>query len=445
MSTQPTAAGHTSDLLTGLLDRRSFVDAMVREVEQAPGRPFATVFLDLQRFARINDALGPVAGDDLLRKFARRLEGFLEDDLLFGRITGDGFAVLVREADRLEEVIFQLVDLCDRPFLVGGNVINLASHLGAARTSEEVRTGYDLLHAAGIALHTSIDRGERVVIYHPAMKSNASRGYLIEQDLRASVLMEQRNLQTRASSDSFSLVYQPKVGAADDRLHGFEALLRWRMHDGTPVSPAEFIPVAERCGFMDTIGAWVLRAACAALAEWPRDLSVAVNVSPLQLQNGDWLLANITAALEEFGVHPRRLEIEITESALSTRHAPLLNEIAARGMRIWIDDFGSEYSTLARLCDLPFLGLKIDKSVTDRLTPEGSQTGMRLLSAISSITRSLGLESVIEGVENQFQADCAAQAGIRQIQGYHYSKPLSFDDAGAYIRRFTHTDELNHG
>lgn len=433
-----------TDHLTGLLDRPSFIQCMVDAVQGAGPAGAAAIFLDIRHFARINDALGPRFGDELLRRFAHRLSRALPGGSVLGRISGDSFAMLIPDGMRLEEATVESVEFCGRPFLVGGNAVVLSSHLGAARSGGDIATGYDLLQAADIALHASIESGRRAVVYDPSMKTSAQRDYLIERDLRACVLQEQRSLQTGTRSDAFSLMFQPKVAASDGSLRGFEALLRWRTGGGVAVPPTEFIPIAERAGLMDGIGRWVLRAGCAALVGWPAGVPLAVNVAPSQLHNGDWLLAGLAAAMEEFAIDPARLEIEITESSLPSSDEAVLHDLARRGHKIWVDDFGTGHSSLDRLCRLPFHGLKVDRSITDTLSPEGAGAGDRLLGAVASIAGSLGMDTVVEGVQHLWQAARVRDAGIRTIQGYLHAPPLDAAAALHAIRTWTGRGDHSH-
>lgn len=423
----------TDDPLTGLPGRAAFIDLVAQACADADADGVGLILLDLKRFASINDALGPRIGDALLGRVARRLSSGITGTVTAGRVSGDGFALLVPRAAGLEGAVLAVMEFCERPFLISGNVINISAHLGAARLGAGIADAYDLLHAADIALHRCIARGERAVFYDPSMKDIASRAYMVERDLRASLVVEHRNLQTRAASDAFRLLYQPKHCARDGRLCGFEALLRWSMADGTPVEPAEFIPIAERTGLIDLIGTWSLHTAARALAAWPAPVSVAVNVAPAQLRNADWLLSNLRECLSETGGDPARLEIEITESALEGDGRACLEEMRAMGLRVWVDDFGTDSSTLARLCALPFTGLKVDKSVTDTMTPQGGGSGDRLVAAVRSIAGALGVETVVEGVEHAWQAERLAALGIDLLQGYHFGRPMEFEAASALV------------
>lgn len=433
------------DLVTGLLDRQSLIDVMVSKVVVGSGGHHGAVVIAVDQFPLINDALGLPAGDALLRAIGGRIRSAIGERGLCGRTGGATFAVFLFDGCDTGSILETLQDLCRRPFLIGGQAVTLACHFGAATSGTDVRTAHDLLHAADLASHASASLAQPAMLYDPSMRAGAQRSFHLAQELRAAVMRDYETLQTARTTDAFSLAFQPKITSATRLLRGFEGLLRWTAPDGTEIAPSEFIPLAERAGLIDILGAWCLRAGCMALARWPEEISLAINVSPAQLHRADWLLATLGDAVTAAGISPHRLQIEITETALNDRAAPVLEQIVARGHRIWLDDFGSGYSTLARLFELPFTGLKVDKSITSRLAdgPEGAS--FRLLAAVSAIATAHGIDSVIEGIETEQQAREACAAGIALLQGYLFAKPMNGEETDAFIRRWIDRLDVSHG
>jgi len=446
MKASPAERRDGVDALTGLTDRGTFVAALVDRCARASQPDFVLLRVDLVRFARINTALGPQIADSVLRKVGQRLRAALPDALDLARVSGDGFAILLRNGEPLSHIFARVADLVGRPIMVGGKLVELEAYIGAAelRPDAGIGDGYELLQASEIALACAARVPDRQMVFVPGMKADVSREYLIERDLRAILATEQRALLTGAASSQFSLAFQPKMDLGTGRLAGFEALLRWSMLDGTPIPPAEFIPVAERCGLMHLIGVWVIRAACAALAQMPEDVTIAVNIAPAQLNRPSFVLGNIRDALSEHGIARGRLEAELTESELDVEDAGILRELADIGLALWIDDFGTGHSSLARLTDLPFTGLKIDKHLTRSLTQAGDTPADRLLEAILSVAAALGLATVIEGIEDSAQLARARAAGCGYGQGYFYAEPLSREQALALAMSGHATDGECH-
>ena len=420
----------TTDALTGLPNRRALeptiAAATTRMAESQ--QPLALLVLDLDGFKDVNDALGHEVGDKLLIQVAEKLRSTMrdEDDLL--RLGGDEFAVVLpglSGADHAVAMAGRVLAALDESFDIGPRSEKIAVSVGAAlaRRPEEVA---DLIAQADIAMYESKRAGGNgVVLFEEGMASRASRPGQITRALRAAEL-----------DHEFKLVYQPIVEADTDRISSYEALLRWDSPVLGAVTPDEFIPIAERSGEICTIGRWVFDNVCRQLAEWRQlgadpDLAISWNVSPREL-NEDAFVPCITAIAAHHGIPLDRVIIEVTESSilddggLATER---LNQLRAIGLRISIDDFGSGYSNLGQLLQVPFDIIKVDRSLLMTLSEMRQRTGgdstdaCAIMQAIVSIAELVGSPVVCEGVETEEQRLSLTASGVRYLQGYHTGRP----------------------
>ncbi|MDE2581650.1 MAG: bifunctional diguanylate cyclase/phosphodiesterase [Rhodospirillales bacterium] len=417
-----------TDPLTGLLDRAGFRAAVTSGLA-ARDWPFGLVVLDIDRFRIINDTLGPQVGDQLLTTLAARLRSALRGSDLPARLAGDEFAVLAGETagqTELEGLARRLMDRLSRPYLLAGQPVTVGLSAGIARAPENGADADTLLRCATMALHAAKAAGTgRCAAFTPEMQARSESRRRLETDLRRAFALRQ-----------FDLHYQPQVNVTTNRLFGFEALLRWRHPTNGPVSPGEFIPIAEEIGLIAPIGAWVLATACKEAAGWPRDLTVGVNVSALQFEQGD-LLEAVHDALTRSGLPPHRLEIEVTESALlGNPEATLavLRQLRGSGVRIAMDDFGTGYSSLTRLQSFPFDKIKIDRSFVSG--QRGIAEGRAIVRAIASLGASLGMRTIAEGVETTEQLERVRAEGCTEVQGYYFGRPMPPADLPDVIARF---------
>ena len=424
--------GRRADPLTGLADRAGFIASVTARLGQAEavgGGAFGVLVLDLDRFHVINDTLGPAIGDQVLIAVAGRLRAALRARDLPARLAGDEFAVLVHDragTAELEGLARRLMDALGGPYLPDGQPISLSLCVGIARAPEDGATADALLRRAAIALHAAKAAGRaRLAAFTPEMQARSETRRQMETDLRRAFALRQ-----------FELNYQPQVELPDNRLFGFEALLRWRHPARGFVPPGEFVPLAEEVGLIAPIGAWVLGAACAEATRWPAPLTVAVNVSGLQFEQGD-LLEAVAAALDRSGLAPERLEIEITESALLAHPdatLAILRRLRERGVRIAMDDFGTGYSSLTRLQSFPFDRIKIDRSfVSGR---RGMAEGRAIVRAIAGLGASLGMRTIAEGVETEEQLASVRAEGCNEVQGYLFGRPAAVCDLPQVIAGF---------
>lgn len=414
----------TRDALTGLANRTLVTDRMGHAIELAcrTRHRLAVLHIDLDRFKQVNDSFGHPIGDRLLCVVADRLVDTVRRCDTVGRLAGDEFLVIlerVQDAAEAAAVAERILAAVTRPAEIDGHRMPISASIGIALHPEDGTDPQTLMRMADAAMQAAkADGGGRFIFYTRDMTDRAMARLRLEASLRDAI-----------AGRSFELVYQPKVGAADGRLTGFEALVRWR-HDGTLVPPADFIPLAEETGLIVEIGAWVLDEACRTAARWARqhgDVPIAINVSARQLSD-DGFARQVEEALRRNGTRPHLLEIEITETVIMKdvrQHLPTLNRLRALGVRIAVDDFGTGYSSLAYLQRLPFDCLKVDQSFVRNLSK--SEQDAAIVTAVLRMAEGLGVSAVAEGVETEAEAQRLRELGCLRAQGYHYGKPQEID------------------
>ncbi|MFG6429947.1 putative bifunctional diguanylate cyclase/phosphodiesterase [Roseateles sp. LYH14W] len=416
------------DELTDLPNRHAALDRLAELT--APGSPgFALLSADVDRFQLVNESLGHETGDALLQAIARRLGDALPPGALLARLGEDQFLLLQPGVDDDAAALLagqRLLAQMNAPFAVGHRALYVHLSVGVARYPAHGESGAALLRAADIAMHQAKQQaGAAVVAYRAGMAAGAGDLLEIEQALAAAIEREE-----------FQLDYQPKYGAGLRRLAGFEALVRWQRPGQGRVSPADFIPAAERTGQIVALGALIVRQAMRQLRDWQQQglavLPVAVNVSPLQFEDtgfADWVLALVQA----HGLAPALLEVEITETAAMThmeRVLPQLARLREAGVGVAFDDFGTGQSSLTLLRRLPISTLKLDRSMVEPL-PEPSAGAV--VRAACVVAEALGLAIVAEGVETEAQAGEAERLGCTHLQGWLLGRPLAADAAGALL------------
>lgn len=422
-----TTLGQQRDVLTGLANRAELLRRVDETVRGAGGDgQAALLYLDLDRFKFVNDTLGHPIGDALLKLVSERLARLLSPKDLLARLGGDEFVILhhggsqPQAADALAK---RIIDLVGRTYLIQGHSVQVGVSVGIALVGHDGKTAEDLIRNADLALFKAKSGGRSTLrFFTEAMDAEMQARRAMEMDLQKALLLEQ-----------FDLAYQPQFRIGDKRLVGFEALLRWTTPERGAISPAEFIPLAEETGMIDKIGDWVLRKACADAAGWPEELTVSVNMSPVQFRNPK-LVDLILAALAQSGLSAHRLDIEITEGALmddTDTALTVLNRMKALGVRVSMDDFGTGYSSLSYLQKFPFDKIKIDQSfIRDMETNADSAAIVR---AVTALGESLGMMTVAEGVETESQLRQITRDGCDQVQGYLTGRPLSLAAARALI------------
>ena len=409
------------DSLTGLANRVTLHEALRHHL--AEGTRGALLSIDLDHFKTVNDTLGHSADDALLVAAAERLRRCVRPGDVVARLGGDEFAVLLCAAPGPEAVLpvaERMVAEFTQPCAVGERKIPVGLSIGIALLPEHGRDVDDVLGNADLALYESKEGGRgRATLYAPHLGERSRRRAAIEQGLREAV-----------ARGEFMLHWQPRVDLDGWRMTGAEALLRWQHPVLGRVGPAEFITVAEQTGTIAEIGAWVLREACRVAATTLPGLTVSVNVSALQLRQGDFV-AGVRDALDLSGLPAARLEIELTESIFiddANDAMAVLRRLQQLGVRIALDDFGTGYSSLAYLRRFPFDTLKIDRAFVRELTSR--QDTQAIVAAMTQLATSLGMRVVAEGVERVDELDLVARLGCHEVQGYLVSVPRTETEFG---------------
>ncbi|MET4065752.1 diguanylate cyclase (GGDEF)-like protein [Bradyrhizobium sp. S3.2.6] len=414
------------DSLTDLPNRTLFREKMGEGLNQVAiaGGAMAVLCFDLDNFKTVNDRLGHAAGDRLLRWVAARLKENVGEHDTVARLGGDEFAVLQRgpQPQSAERLARRLVEIIGHPPPLESQSIHVGVSVGIAIAPDHGLDADELMKCADLALYQAKAKGRGAYqLFEPEMEEEARSRHALEHDLRGAL-----------EANQFHLVFQPQVRLDTTELTGFEALLRWKHPSRGFVSPAEFIPIAEENGLIVPIGEWVLRTACATAASWP-DVTVAVNLSPVQFRSRG-LVTMVTSALAEAGLPPRRLELEVTETALlddSEATIGILHQLRTLGVRVSLDDFGVGYSSLSYLRKFPFDRIKIDRSFVGTLgeSPESAA----IVRTIASLGAVLGVETTAEGVETIEQLDFVRECGCTAVQGYYFGKPCPAAEVGLTI------------
>jgi diguanylate cyclase (GGDEF)-like protein len=403
------------DPLTDLPNRVLFCEQLENALKTVrPGEQLAVMYIDIDEFKSVNDALGHSIGDELLKTVARRLRSCLSDADVAARLGGDEFAVIqtsvkspsdtTRLAEKIHRSIRQTCE-CE------GHLITTDASIGIA-LAEAGANLHQLLKNADLAMYAAKSAGRRTYrFFEPGMDARVKARHILETDLRQAI-----------ADGGLEVYYQPCVSLRDDRITGCEALLRWRHPERGMISPAEFIPIAEETGLINHIGEWVLATACAEAATWPDDVKIAVNVSPVQFRSGT-LALKIVAALAASGLPASRLELEITEAVLirdDEAALAILHQLRGIGVRIALDDFGTGYSSLSYLQRFPFDKIKIDRCFVDDIEdPDGSSC---IVQAVVNIAAARHITTTAEGVETWPQRELLQTLGCSEMQGYLFSQ-----------------------
>ncbi|MFZ2987433.1 two-component system response regulator [Ideonella sp.] len=420
------------DALTGLPNRSLLLDRMALALAHAQRHrtQLALLFIDLDRFKTINDTLGHLLGDEMLRRVADRLRLVLREDDTVARLGGDEFVVLLSDIQDVADpahVAEKLMAALSSPFQIAGHELHVTCSLGVSIYPRDGSDAQTLLKFADTALYKAKDAGRNDYrFFSPDMDARAHDTLRLENDLRRAI---ERN--------ELVLHYQPQLDLQTGAVRGVEALVRWQHPREGLIPPNDFIPLAEETGLILEIGDWVLQQGCQQLRAWRdmglRDLDLAVNLSVRQLQRPG-LDQVVARALQASGVPPERLELEITES--SVMHEPeqalaLLQRISAMGVRFAIDDFGTGYTNFACLLQLPLQRLKIDRSFVQGMSLEGNEGA--IAEAIIAMSRRMKLRVVAEGVESEQQRARLAALGCDSIQGFWLAKPMPADDVPGWL------------
>src|SRR6202790_3150569 len=416
------------DALTSLPNRSHFNARLDQELGAlANGKSLAVLCLDLDRFKEVNDLFGHAAGDTVLQTVALRVSAVLDERQIMARLGGDEFVVLMpvanpAAASRLAETILEaLRATSDTP-----ETNSISTSIGIALYPDDATDRQSMLTHADTALYRAKTEGRNTYRFFEAtMGAEVRERRMLEHDLRLAI-----------ARNELRLVYQPQKEIQSQAITGFEALLRWKHPTRGEISPAIFIPIAEETGAILEIGDWVLKTACHEAATWTRPLTVAVNVSAVQLYNADFV-KELHQILLETGLPPRRLEIEITETALVrdfNRALATLRQIKALGIGIAMDDFGTGYSSLSNLRAFPFNKIKIDGSFIKSVN--SNDQAATIVRAVLGLGRGLGLPVLAEGVETDAELQFLQDELCDEVQGYLLGRPAAIGS----FRNFTHAD-----
>jgi diguanylate cyclase (GGDEF)-like protein len=411
------------DFLTGLPNRMLLNDRVSHAITLAPRheKKVAVLFLDLDGFKHINDSLGHPTGDKLLQSIAQRLVGCVRLSDTVSRQGGDEFVVLLSEIEQAEDAAVaarRMLDSVAEAHSIDQHDLHVTTSIGVSVCPDDGLDAETLIKNADTAMYQAKENGRQSYqFFKPAMNVRAVERQFIEESLRRALERQE-----------FTLHYQPKVNLNTGKITGAEALIRWTHPTRGPVSPGQFIPVAEDCGLILPIGNWVLREACLQAQAWVDAglpfSTMAVNISAIQFRDENFL-EGISAVLKNSGLDPRSLELELTESVLM-KHAEsaesVLETLRARGVQVAVDDFGTGYSSLSYLRKFPIDALKIDQSFVRQITTVPDET--TIVTAVISMGRSLKLRVVAEGVETQEELSFLQAHHCDEAQGYYFSRPV---------------------
>lgn len=412
------------DPLTDLPNRAEFMNHLRAAIERAEDNPkthFAVLFLDLDRFKVINDSLGHVVGDKLLKSIGERLRTHVRPGDIVARLGGDEFTILLNRTGDQDEVV-QVAERVQRnlskPFQIDSYEVFTTASIGIIISDEIMRRPEDFLRDADSAMYRAKEAGKaRYEIFDREMHVRNMNLLRVETDLRHAVERKE-----------FSVLYQPIVELDGGAVSEFEALIRWRHPEHGLVAPSEFIEVAEETGMIISMGRWILEESCRQIAEWQEiagnQLSISVNLSAKQLMHPS-LTGQIRNILEQTGLSPRQLKLEVTESTVmehSDRALSVLNELDELGVLLSTDDFGTGYSSLSYLQRFPFDRLKIDRTFIDKM--DCDEKSAAIVKTILMLGDNLGLDVVAEGIETESQLEMLRALGCRRGQGYLFSRPV---------------------
>ena len=419
------------DGLTDLPNRILFRARLEQALDAIrPGEQLAVLYIDIDEFKSVNDALGHPVGDELLKGVADRLRGCIREADVAARLGGDEFAVIqtgIRNSSETTRLVDEIHSAIRTPLECMGHLITTDASIGIALAPGDGLDLDQLLRNADLALYGAKGDGRRTYRFFEAgMDERAKARRRLELELRQAI-----------SDGGLEVYYQPVVNIEDGKVSSCEALLRWRHPERGMISPVEFIPVAEETGLINQLGQWVLDTACAEAVNWPDHIRVAVNVSPVQFRS-QALALNVAATLAACGLAASRLELEITEAVLirdDDAALDVLHQLRKLGVRIALDDFGTGYSSLSYLLRFPFDKIKIDRSFIQDLAGAGASSS--IVQAVVTIAAASDMTTTAEGVETEQQRNLLYILGCTEMQGYLFSPAISAVEVGRLL--------LSHG
>ena len=417
------------DPLTGLPNRRFFAEKLDEYLRSASAtQPLAVLMLDLDGFKKVNDMHGHAVGDKALAEFASRVAALLRADSVLARIGGDEFAIVMPKIGSLDDpahLARRIAAAFAEPFLIDNMAAEFGVSVGIAIAPNDGTDLDELVRRADRALYRAKDAGRSSIrFFEPEMDAHVERRIQIERELRSAI-----------ASNLIVPHYQPLVSLDGNRIIGFEALARWQSEGLGYVPPDVFIPIAEETGLINMLGDQLFRRACLDANAWPANFILAFNISPIQLRDPTVGL-RVLSILGQTGFSPRRLEIEITESALVQNVAvvqSVIDDLRSAGVRIALDDFGTGYATLTQLLSFHLDKIKIDRSFVSHL--DKSEESLVIVRAILGLAKGLGLTTTAEGVEDAAELACLKANGCAEGQGYLFSKAVPAAEIPALLNR----------
>ncbi len=416
------------DTLTGLPNRRVLTEELEAALDgvRASGGECAVFLIDLDHFKPVNDVYGHAAGDALLIEVATRIKSIVGKLGVVARLGGDEFACIIPYAagsDAPNRLAAQIVRSMNQAFYIEGARVQIGSTVGIACAPRDAVTASSLLHCADLAMYEGKRAGRGAYrFFHAEMDERLRQRTALENDLR------------KAVADNVIVPhFQPVMELSDGQITGFEALARWPHPTRGMIPPEVFIPIAEDLGLVDRISSTILRSACAIARDWPKTMTLSVNISPVQLKD-PWLATQILAILTETGFEPGRLIVEVTENAIIEdvdKAREVFRSLQNVGVRIALDDFGKGYSSLYHLRQLNFDHLKIDGSFVHAMS---SPESAKIVTAVTGLGKSLGMPVTAEGVETQKEADALRALGCEMAQGFLFGRPLDASETAALLR-----------
>ena len=406
------------DNLTGL-ENRMAMQMRLREIFETTEKhadAVAILWMDVDRFKEINDSLGHMVGDRLLRAVAERLNDVVQGRGRIARFGGDEFVIICPDTDRVTAATIaqEIIAYFAHGFDLGDHHLQMTASIGYAVAPQDGRDMDELMQHADLALYEAKGAGRnRASSFNWSLKERFNRIHEIETGLRRAL-----------EGDELKLLFQPIVALDGGDIEACEALIRWNHPVLGAIPPSEFIPIAESMGLIEALTGWVLREACIAAAGWPGEVRVAINISPASLKSHE-LPGNVIAALLETGLPARRLELEVTESIFlddSGQTSTILRELQRIGLRLALDDFGTGYSSLSYLRSYRFDTLKIDQSFMAGISANPEDRAV--VRAIGNLARDLSMDTIAEGIETHDQLAHAREAGFTNVQGYLFSRPV---------------------